>query len=102
CARFEENSRGRIVVETAGQRRQETVGRFGRWSVRARDSASSIALEAWYDSLSVWREGPAGKSIPNTDGLLGGRYRGVLTSAGRYAVLARPFIPDEVAEVAEL
>jgi hypothetical protein len=102
CARFEETSRGRVVVESAGQRRQETVGRSGRWSLRARDSASSIALEGWYDSLSVWREGPAGKSIPDTDGLLGGRYRGVLTSAGHYAGVARPFIPDEVAEVAEL
>ena len=102
CARFEENSRGRVVVESAGRRRQETVGRSGRWSLRARDTASSIALEAWYDSLSVWREGPEGKSIPDTDGLLGGRYRGLLTSAGRYAVVARPFIPDEVAEVAEL
>jgi hypothetical protein len=102
CARFEENSRGRVLVESAGQRRQETVGRSGRWSLRARDSASSIALEAWYDSLSVWREGPAGKSIPDTDGLLGGRYRGVLTPAGRYSAVARPFVPDEVAEVAEL
>jgi hypothetical protein len=102
CARFEEISRGRVVVESAGRRRQETVGRFGRWSFRARDTAAGIALEAWYDSLSVWREGPSGKNIPDTDGLLGGRYRGVLTSAGHYSALARPFIPDEVAEVAEL
>jgi hypothetical protein len=102
CARFEENSRGRVVVESAGQRRQETVGRVGRWSLRARDTATGIALEAWYDSLSVWRQGPSGKSIPDTDGLLGGRYRGVLTPAGRYSPVARPFIPDELAEVAEL
>jgi hypothetical protein len=102
CARFEETSRGRIVVETASQRRQETVGRSGRWSLRARDTVAAIALEAWYDSLSVWRQGPAGKSIPDTDGLLGGRYRGLLTPAGRYSAVARPFIPDEVAEVAEL
>ena len=102
CARFEEISQGRVVVETAGQRRQETVGRLGRWSVRARDTAAGIALEAWYDSLSLWRQGPSGKSIPDTDGLLGGRYRGVLTPAGRYSAVARPFIPDEVAEVAEL
>jgi hypothetical protein len=102
CAHFEETSRGRVVVETAGRRRQETVGRAGRWSVRAGGAASGIALEAWYDSLSVWREGPAGKSIPDTDGLLGGRYRGVLTPAGRYSAVTRPFVPDEVAEVVEL
>jgi hypothetical protein len=102
CARFEEVSRGRVLVESAGRRRQETVGRTGRWSLRARDSAATIALEGWYDSLSVWREGPAGKSIPDTDGLLGGRYRGLLTPAGRYSAGARPFIPDEVAEVVEL
>ncbi len=102
CARFEEISRGRVLVESAGRRRQETVGRSGRWSLRARDSAAAIALEGWYDSLSVWREGPAGKSIPDTDGLLGGRYRGSLTPAGRYSAVARPFIPDEVADVAEL
>ncbi|MFL5518763.1 MAG: hypothetical protein ACJ8DJ_21610 [Gemmatimonadales bacterium] len=102
CTRFEETSRGRVLVESAGRRRQETVGRVGRWSLRARDTTAGVALEAWYDSLSVWREGPSGKSMPDTDGLLGGRYRGVLTPAGRYATVARPFIPDEVAEVAEL
>src|SRR5919197_286923 len=102
CTRFEEISHGRLVVESAGRRRLETVGRVGRWSLRARDTTAGIALEAWYDSLSVWREGPTGKSIPDTDGLLGGRYRGVLSPAGRYAPVARPFIPDEVAEVAEL
>ena len=102
CARFQEISRGRLRVESAGRRRQETVGRSGRWNLRARDSVAGIALEGWYDSLSVWREGPAGKSIPDTDGLLGGRYRGLLTPEGRYSAGARPFIPDEVAEVVEL
>jgi hypothetical protein len=102
CARFEEISQGRLLVESAGRRRQETVGRSGRWSLRARDSAAAIALEGWYDSLSVSRDGPAGKSIPDTDGLLGGRYRGLLTPGGRYSAVARPFIPDEVAEVVEL
>ncbi|HEX3236636.1 MAG TPA: hypothetical protein VHR41_20755 [Gemmatimonadales bacterium] len=102
CARFEEISRGRVLVETAGRRRQETVGRSGRWSLRASDSAAGIALVGWYDSLSVWREGAAGMSIPDTDGLLGGRYRGVLTPAGGYSGLASPFVPAEVAEVVEL
>jgi hypothetical protein len=102
CARFEETSRGRVLVESAGRRQQETVGRVGRWSLRASDSAAAMMLEGWYDSLSVWREGAAGKSIPDTDGLLGGRYRGVLTRTGGYSALASPFVPDEVAEVVEL
>ena len=39
---------------------------------------------------------------PDTDGLLGGRYRGTLSGTGLYASQARPFVPDEVAEVANM
>jgi hypothetical protein len=37
---------------------------------------------------------------PDTDGLLGGRYRGTLSESGTYSGRVRPFIPDEIAEVA--
>ena len=40
--------------------------------------------------------------IPDTDGLLGGRFRGVLSPEGRYEPRVRPFVPDAVAEVADL
>ena len=72
------------------------------WRVRARPAAGGIAIEAWYDSLALTRESPEGTLAPDTDGLLGGRYRGTLSPDGRYTAAARPFIPDEVAEVAEL
>jgi hypothetical protein len=39
---------------------------------------------------------------PDTDGLLGGRYRGTLSPAGHYTANTRPFVPDEVAEVSDL
>jgi hypothetical protein len=48
----------------------------------------------------LWRKSPETTIRPDTDGLLGGRYRSTLGSSGKYVSLAGPFIPDEVAEVA--
>jgi hypothetical protein len=62
----------------------------------------AIVVEAWYDSLAVWRISREGKQSPDTDGFLGGRYRGLLTSEGRYRAIKTPFVPDEVMEVADL
>ena len=59
-------------------------------------------MEGWYDSLAISRRTPAGELIPDTDGLIGGRYRGRLDSTGQYAPEVRPYVPDEVAEVADL
>ena len=75
---------------------------MGVWQMRARDSAGAVMLEGWYDSLTIRRHTPAGDLTPDTDGLIGGRYRGRLDRAGHYEPTARPFIPDEVAEVADL
>jgi hypothetical protein len=61
-----------------------------------------VAVEAWYDSLAVTRRSAAGELSPDTDGLLGGRYRGLLGPAGDFTPSARPFVPDEVADVADL
>jgi hypothetical protein len=72
------------------------------WQLRARDSAGAVVLEGWYDSLAIRRHTPGGDLVPDTDGLIGGRYRGRLAPAGQYEPSARPFIPDEVAEVADL
>lgn len=88
-------------------RRHETLRRDAVWLMRARPApegamSGALTLEAWLDSLSLAREGPEGTRAPDTDGLLGGRYRGTLTPTGRYTATARPFVPDEVAEVAEL
>jgi hypothetical protein len=102
CARFAETSRSEIVTSTPRASGEGAADRAAVWQLRARDSAGAVALEGWYDSLALRRHTPAGDLIPDTDGLIGGRYRGRLDPTGRYASAARPFIPDEVAEVADL
>jgi len=102
CSGFREHSRARLYAQTGTRQRRETLTRDGIWRLRARRATAGLAVEAWYDSLALSRQSPEGTLVPDTDGLLGGRYRGTLTPAGRYVAEARPFIPDEVAEVAEL
>jgi hypothetical protein len=102
CARFAETSRSEIVTRTARASGEGSAERTAVWQLRARDSAGAVALEGWYDSLAIRRHTPAGDLIPDTDGLIGGRYRGRLDATGHYEPSARPFIPDEVAEVADL
>lgn len=102
CATFRESSRGRLDTQTGVRIRHETLTRDGRLQVRAKPAGESIALEAWYDSLALTRESPEITLAPDTDGLLGGRYRGRLGPAGGYTAKARPFVPDEVAEVADM
>ena len=82
--------------------REERAGRDGILLLRAAGTDSLLELTAWYDSLSVWREGPEGRFAPDAEGLLGGRWRGTLDRSGRYVSRDVPFIPDEVAEIAEL
>jgi hypothetical protein len=57
-------------------------------------------VEAWLDSLTITRRSEETAISPDTDGLLGGRYRGRLSSTGSYTADVHPFVPDEVAEVA--
>jgi hypothetical protein len=102
CARFHEVIAGKVQTETAGRRRVETLGRDGTWTLRATEREGEIALEGWYDSLSVWRAASDGKLTGDTDGLIGGRYRVRLTPSGAITVVSRPFIPDELREVADL
>lgn len=102
CVTFLEHSHATLDAQTAGRQRRETLRRDGRLRLRARDAAPALAVEAWYDSLALSRESPEATLVPDTDGLLGGRYRGRLTSSGRYAAEVRPFVPDEIAEVADL
>jgi len=102
CATFVDHAAGRLDAETGARRRRETLSRDGVLRVRARGADSGIVLEAWYDSLAVSRVSPEATLIPETDGLLGGRFRGLLSPEGRYEPRARPFVPDAVAEVADL
>ena len=102
CGRFRESVRGTLRGNLGGGDRSEQVGRDGVLEIRAVSEAGSVALEAWYDSLSVFREGPEGRYVPESGGLIGGRYRGRIESAGTYQPVALPFIPDGVREVFDL
>jgi hypothetical protein len=102
CARFAETSRSHIETETGRGSTTATAERDGVWSFRARDSSGGVVVEGWYDSLSLRRRTGEQEVAADTDGLIGGRYRGLLRPAGAYVELARPFVPDEVAELADL
>lgn len=101
CARFVESSRSEVETQTAQGSVKATVERNGVWSFRARDSSGGVVLEGWYDSLSLRRRTEESEVTADTDGLIGGRYRGLLGPTGGYVEIARPFVPDEVAEVAD-
>jgi hypothetical protein len=102
CVSLHERSRAVLEAETGLRRRRETLTRDGLWRLRGLPVPAGISVEAWYDSLTVSRTSPEGVLAPDTDGLLGGRYRGTLSPAGHYTADARPFVPDEVAEVSDL
>src|SRR5688572_3504226 len=73
CSAFQEVVSGDVRGEAGRTVRQERLGRSGILVVR-RAAADADSLEAWFDSLLVWREGPEGRTEPDTDGLLGGRW----------------------------
>jgi hypothetical protein len=102
CARFQETSRSQVRTEMAHGGVDATLEREGIWSFRAHDTAGGVALEAWYDSLQLRRRSAGQEVTADTDGLIGGRYRGLLAPDGRFTEHAGPFIPDEVAELADL
>lgn len=101
CSAFQEVVSGEVRGEAGRAVRQERLGRSGILIVR-RAAADSDSLEAWFDSLQVWREGPEGRTEPDTEGLLGGRWIGRLSALGRWTQEQTPFVPDEVAAVMDL
>jgi hypothetical protein len=102
CGRFRQEIRSAILLEGGGSRSRETTWREGELTVRAAPSDDGIALVAWFDTLTVWREGSGQRLIPETDGVIGGRFRGLLSPAGVFTSSDRPFVPDEVAQVADV
>lgn len=102
CSRYRQQVQSVILLDGVGQRSRETTGRDGTLTVRASAVDSLLRLEAWFDTLTVWREGAGERLEPETDGVVGGRFRGMLTRAGGFTESDRPFIPDEIAEVAEV
>ena len=103
CAAFRESRRSELQTYVAGRARRETVGLDGEWRFRAAPArGDSVRLEAWFDSLEVWRRSEQDSLNPDTDPIIGGRYRGLLSADGRYRAEARPFVPDPLLEVADL
>jgi hypothetical protein len=102
CAQFIETAQSTIAAQSGGRGREQTIGRRGVWQFRAAPAKSDIALVGWLDTLSLWRRSPETTIRPDTDGLIGGRYRGLLSRTGRYTGQVQPFVPDEVAEVARM
>jgi hypothetical protein len=101
CARFGESTHSDIETETGGRVRRARAEREGIWSFRARDTAGGLVVDGWYDSLALRHGARDSLSAVDTDGLIGGRYRGLLHPAGDYRELATPFVPDEVAEAVD-
>ena len=75
CARFVETAQASILTESAGRVREQTTGRTAVWQFRAEPAIDQVELEGWLDSLELWRKSTEGTIRPDTDGLLGGRYR---------------------------
>jgi len=101
-AAYWQEIRSVITIESGRDRTRETSLREGRLRVRATAADSLLALEAWFDTLAVWREGSGERLVPETDGVIGGRFRGLLTGLGGFRATEAPFVPDDLAQVAEL
>src|SRR5688500_16556367 len=80
CARYLEASRSDIQTESGLGAVEATTERDGIWSFHARDTAGGVAIEAWYDSLTLRRRSAGQEVGADTDGLIGGRYRGLLSA----------------------
>ena len=103
CAVYRQAVVNRISSSRQGQRARATTGWDGDLAVHGvADSLGAVNIEAWFERLRVWQETPDGAAGPATDGLIGGRYRGVLDSLGGYRSRAVPFVPDAIAAIADL
>ena len=100
CTQFVETAESHILTQSGRHEREQRSGRRGVWRFRAQPAKDGVALEGWLDSLTLWRRSAETTIRPDTDGLIGGRYRGVLSRSGIYSGRTQPFVPDEVAEVA--
>jgi hypothetical protein len=99
CARFSESTRGTLESNFVSGRRSETLGRDGILVLRATPDSAGLSLESWYDSLTVFREGPEGRFAPDAEGILGGRYAGILDPQGDYLATVTPFVPTALRDI---
>lgn len=101
-ATYRQEIRSVITITSGRERSRESSLRDGRLRLVAAEQDSLLLLEAWFDTLAVWREGAAGRFTPETDGVIGGRFRGLLSRQGGFQATDVPFVPDDLAQVAEL
>ena len=102
CAAFHQSVDGQVRTELNGTLRLERAGRDGRLLVRAAAADSGLSASIWWDSLRVWRNADGSRIEPSAEGLLGGRYVGTLGTHGGWRGEKVPFIPDDVAAIADL
>jgi len=102
CAVFDEAMSSRSKVTLQGREATAVVERAGVLVVRGTPHPRGVAIEAWWDSLAVRRRTLDTDAVPDTDGLLGGRYHGVLSPDGAWTDSVRPFVPDDVADVVDM
>ena len=102
CVRYEERSASEIVTETGTRRASARTGRSGELVLAGVPRTDGVELLAWYDRLAVWRLAAGDSIAPDTDGVLGGRFRGALSLDGRYTAAERPFVPDPVRELSDV
>lgn len=102
CAAFRQTVDGTVRTELNGKVRLEQTGRSGRLLLSLEQGSGDAPALLWWDSLSVWRNADGIRTAPETDGLLGGRYVGTLGPHGGWTTTRLPFIPDEIAAIADL
>lgn len=102
CVAFDVRVHTAVTTDLQGRRREESLRRTGRLVVQGSASDSGLMLEAWWDTLRLWRRADGGTFEPETEGLLGGRYRGELRRDGVFLRTETPWIPDDVAEVSDV
>ena len=102
CAGFREEATAESVTHGPAGTLEGATGRDGVLQLRASGGAAAFSFQAWFTSLALWRDDPAGRITPETDGLVGGRWRGTLAPTGSARVDVRPFMPPSVLLAADL
>jgi hypothetical protein len=101
CSVFRESVRTDIRAQRGGPPYEERGQRTGLLVVRT-TADGPLHFTAWYDSLVVWHDAAEGRLVPDTDGLVGGRWEGTLSSNGGVALSTRPFMPPDLRAISDL
>lgn len=103
CAVFDERRVTLLRTDVGAERREETVRREGRLVLEARGAVpDGTRLVSWYESLTLRRRNADGELAPDTDGVLGGQFSGVLGADGTWQGEDRPWIPPAVGDVSDV